>query len=242
MATTNEITTVFNSLNKRDVHLYSIGAGQKIFKGSIGVSVNGTVYVPGNQFAQYLSVPGADANGGLLAWTPQARVRYSQLTGGINKTLGVSVVYSANFIDVIVQLDTDGAGVSTSTANSVVTAVASHGSAAGLVKLIAQGTGLGLASAFAATSVPVVFIAGVALNTYDNSASSAAISTFNMVYHKGDSIQLAGLSADSPTSAMIGSKMALVDNITIRATVGFGDLTVILSDIKPDNKMFFEIL
>lgn len=244
MATTNEITTVFNSLNAKEVHLYNLGAGQKILKGTIGISVNGVVYVPGSQFSQYLSAPGADGNGGLLVWTPQANVRYSQLTGGVNKTLGVSVSYGVNVIDVIVQLATDGAGVSTSTANAVVAAVSAHATAATLVRLLPTGSGNGLASAFAAAAVPVVFIAGVALNTYDNSASPSAINGFDMSFHKGDSIMLATLSSDAPTSAMIGSKMAVIDNITVRATVTFGDLTVLLSDITPgpSSKTFFEIV
>ena len=241
MATTNEMTTVFQGLEIKEVHLYTIGTSQKILKGTLAVSVNGVAYVAGNHTSQYLQVPGVDANGALLVWAPQANVRYSQITGGLNKTLGVSVVYSASFIDVIVQLATDGAGVSTSTAQAVVNAIMAHGTASTLVRPIAQGTGLGLASAFVAALVPVVFVAGVALNTYDN-ASVAAVTGISMVFHRGGGIMLAGLSADSPTSAMIGSRMAIVDNITVRATVGFADLTVVLRDITPEGKTFFEIV
>ena len=241
MATTNEMTTVFQGLEIKEVHLYTIGTSQKILKGTLAVSVNGVAYVAGNHTSQYLQVPGVDANGALLVWAPQANVRYSQITGGLNKTLGVSVVYSASFIDVIVQLATDGAGVSTSTAQAVVNAIMAHGTASTLVRPIAQGTGLGLASAFVAALVPVVFIAGVALNTYENT-TPAAITFPAMVFHRGGGIMLAGLSADAPTSAMIGSRMAIVDNITVRATVGFADLTVVLRDITPEGKTFFEIV
>lgn len=241
MATTNEMTTAFQGLEIKEVHLSSIGTSQKILKGTLAVSVNGVAYVAGNHTSQYLQVPGADANGALLVWTPQANVRYSQITGGINRSLGVSVVYSASVIDVIVQLATDGAGVSTSTAQAVVNAIMAHASASYLVRAIAQGTGLGLASAFTAVLMPVVFVAGISLNTYDN-ASVAAVTGVPMVFHRGGGIMLAGLSADAPTSAMIGSRMAIVDNITVRATVGFADLTVVLRDITPEGKTFFEIV
>jgi hypothetical protein len=241
MATTNEMTTAFQGLEIKEVHLSSIGQSQKILKGTLAISVGGVAYVAGNHTSQYLQVPGADANGALLVWTPQANVRYSQITGGINKTLGVSVVYSASFVDVIVQLATDGAGASTSTAQAVVNAIMAHGTASTLVRPIAQGTGLGLASALVAALVPVVFVAGVALNTYDN-ASVAAVTGISMVFHCGGGIMLAGLSADAPTLAMIGSRMAIVDNITVRATVGFADLTVVLRDITPEGKTFFEIV
>lgn len=241
MATTNEMTTVFQGLEIKEVHLSSIGQSQKILKGTLAISVGGVAYVAGNHTSQYLQVPGADANGALLVWTPQANVRYSQITGGINRTLGVSVVYSASVVDVIVQLATDGAAASTSTAQDVVNAIMAHGTASTLVRPIAQGTGLGLAGALVAALVPVVFVAGVAMNTYDN-ASVAAVTGISMVFHRGGGIMLNGLSADAPTSAMISSRMAIVDNITVRATVGFADLTVVLRDITPEGKTFFEVV
>lgn len=241
MAATNEITNLYQGLGIKELHLSSIGQSQKIYKGTLAIAVNGVAYVAGSHTAQYLPVPGADANGALLVWSPQANVRYSQVTGGNNKTLGVSVVTSSTFVDVVVQLATDGAGVSTSTAQAVVGAVMSHGFASYLVRPIAQGTGSGIASAFTAALVPVACVAGVALDTYDN-AAVAAVVEMPMVFHRGGGIMLAGLSSDAPSSAMIGSRVAIVDNVTVKATIGFGDLTVILRDIMPEQGVaFFEI-
>ena len=98
------------------------------------------------------------------------------------------------------------------------------------------GTGAGLAAAFTAALVPVVKLAGVALNTYDNAAGAADLITA-MVFQRAV-VAVAPSSTDAPTSAMIGSRVALVDDITVKATVGPLDVTVELSDVLPDGTVF----
>lgn len=234
---TTEVVTLFDGPPGTSVHANSLGAGQKVFKGSFPMLVNGVVYRGGAvPSAGLLAVAGADANGGLNVFSHQPNVRYSQITGGANKTLGVSVVFAASTIDIIVQLATDGGGASTSTAAIVMNAVLTHALAAKYLQLNYTGNGTGLAAAFAAALVPVVNLIGISTNTYDNSAGVAALS-IPMVMQRG-TIAVAPLASDPPTAAMIGSKVAFADDITVKATVGPLDLSVTLSDILPDGTVF----
>ena len=108
-----------------------LAAGQRVLKGTLGFMVGGEVYRASTfsttpLSAAILTVAGADANGGVLVYATQANVRYTQITGGANKTLGVSVAYGASTVDVTVQLATNGGGTSTSTAADVVGAITGH--------------------------------------------------------------------------------------------------------------------
>lgn len=234
---TTEVVTLFDGPPGTSVHVNSLGTGQKVFKGSFPMIVNGTLYRGGPvPSAGLLAVAGADANGGLNLFSNQANVRYSQITGGANKTLGVSVTFGASVVDVIVQLATDGGGAATSTAQAVMNAVLGNALASKFLKINYTGTGAGVAAAFAASFVPVVTLCGTAMNTYDNAAGVAAIS-IPMVMQRG-TIAVAPLATDPPTAAMIGSQVAFADDISVKATVGPLDLTVTLSDILPDGTVF----
>lgn len=237
---TTEVVNLFDGPPGTSVHANTLAAGQKVFKGSWPLLVNGVVYRGGPvPSAGLLAVAGADANGGLNVFSHQANVRYSQLTGGANKTFGVSVVFNASTLDVVVQLATDGGGAVTSTAKDVFNGVLANATAAKYLQINYTGTGLGLAAAFAAAAVPVVNLVGTALNTYDNAAGLSAL-TIPMVMQRG-TIAVAPLSTDAPTSAMIGSKVAFADDISVKATVGPLDLTVTLSDVLPDGTVFVSL-
>lgn len=234
---TTEVVTLFDGPPGTSVHVNSLGAGQRVFKGSFPMIVNGVLYRGGAvPSAGLLAVAGADANGGLNVFSNQANVRYSQVTGGANKTLGVSVTFAASTIDVIVQLATDGGGAATSTAAAVMGAVLGNALSSKFLKIGYTGTGAGVAAAFAAAVVPVVTLCGTAMNTYDNLAGVSALS-LPMVMQRG-TIAVAPLASDPPTSLMIGSQVAFADDISVKATVGPLDLTVTLSDILPDGTVF----
>ena len=234
---TNEVTSLFDGPPSTSIHPRTLAAGQRVFRGALGMFIAGKVYRAGPvPTALCLNVPGADANGGVVLYSQQANVRYSQITGGANKVFGVTVSYLASSVEVIVQLATDAGGVSTSTAATVIGGIAAHPVAGGFLRATVTGTGLGLAIAAVAAFVPVVSLCGVSTNTYDNSAGVADLSVA-MLFQRGV-MAVAPLSTDSPTIAMVGSDVAIVDDNTVKATVGRMDLTVKLSDILSDGTVF----
>lgn len=233
---TNEVISLFDGVPGPSVHQNTLAIGQKVWKGSLPLIVGGKVYRGGPvPSAGLLAVAGVDGNGGLNLFSNQPNVRYSQL-GGTSQTLGVSVVFNASTVDIVVQLGTNGGATVTSTAANVLNALLAHATASKYLQANYTGTGAGLAAAFTAALVPVVSLAGVAMNTYDNSGGATDLTT-SMLFQRAV-VAVAPLSTDAPTSAMIGSRVALVDDITVKATVGPLDLTVQLSDILPDGTVF----
>lgn len=242
----NEMVEQWDGFPVRTVHARNIAPGQLLYKGTLAMMVDGIAYrasafntLP--MSGVILTVPGADANGGVLAYAVQANVRYIQITGGANRALGVSVAYTASTVDVTVQLATDAGSASTSTAQAVVNAITGHAVAGKFIKAGYTGTGLGITAALATlTSLKHVCVLGIAEDTYDN--STGLVSLFvNMRFTKGI-VTLAGLSGDAPTAAMIDSQVAIVDNITVKATVNPLDLCVRLADVETDGQLRCSIL
>lgn len=239
---TNEVEQIFHDNLGPEVRAYSIAASTRLLAGTYSIACNGVLYPAGSEpAAKYLSVAGADANGGIKTFAKQGRVRYAQITGGANKTLGVTVAYNASTIDIIVQLATDGGGAVTSTAAQVMQAVLAHATAQSLVQVGFTGTGAGLAAAAAVADVPMTVLVGVAFKTVDNLSNVSAITIpEGFRYHKGR-ISVAGLSSDLPTAAMIGSQVAFVDDVTVKATPGPLDITATLADVWPNGIIFVDV-
>lgn len=229
----NELISSWNGLPGRTEHARVLAAGQKVFRGSLAMLFNGKVYsaqqlstAPMN--ALILNVPGADVNGGVRLWASQANVTYRQF-GGISQTLKVSVNFLPSTVEIFAQMGTDGAGVVTSTAKEIVTAIQSNSIASKYVHAYFTGTGNGLGLVAVPAAVPMVHLLGVAEETYDNAAGITDL-VLGMRFRKGI-LNLAGFQSDFPTSAMIGSSVSIVDNTTVKATVNALDLTVKLADI-----------
>lgn len=103
-------------------------------------------------------VPGADANGGVIYLTDRTGVSVQQVLSGNNTPLTAGRVGSK----LVVNLETDGAGVVLSTADDVVELLTDHEDALYLgIVATATGTGAGLAAAIAETDLAPVKIAHV---------------------------------------------------------------------------------
>lgn len=236
--TTNEKLSCWLGEAERSVHTQTLAQAQIIYKGALGMLIGGKAYRVSPLAPFALLVTGADANGGEYVLTRQAKVRYSQVVNGASAPLLVSVVFGTSVIDVIVQLATDGAGNITSKAHEVADAVRAHSVANQFLLIAPTGTGLGLTTAFAATSVPEIALLGAAEETYDNAAGLTDV-TRPMRFYKGK-LALEGLAGDIPTSAMIDSPVSLVDDQTIQATLNPFALSVRLVDLK-DNRLYCDL-
>ena len=165
---TSELRTAFGGWNGAPMSTITqdgaiLPAGVVLWKGSFVMLVGNKLYPfeaamnTATLPTKFTSIPGADANGGFVTYAKQQNV-FIQLVGGVSKTLGVTVVYTANTVTVVVQLGTDGGGAVTSTAQAVVDAILAHATASRLIRIGATGTGLGLPVVTAATAVVKVVL------------------------------------------------------------------------------------
>lgn len=235
---TNDLVAQFNGQPGPSRREISLGPNQEIKLGTIAVLGDGSVYrassptvAPLSSFL--LTVPGADANGGVQLYATQGNVRYIQIAGGANRALGVSVAYTTSTVDVTVQLATDAGSASTSTAQAVVNAVTGHAVSGKFIKAGYTGTGLGITAALATlTSLKQICVIGISSGTYSNLSNPVAINT-RMAFYSGEA-RVATLASDAPTRTMRGSLVAIVDDSTVKATVGPLDLTVRIADFEED--------
>jgi len=233
MAAVTEMIKLIDGYDERTVHATVLAAGERVWKGAHAFQIAGKVYKAGAiSTTLMLTAAGVDANGGIRVWSKQQNVRYSQVTGGANKTLGVDVVFNAATVDVVVQLGTDGAGAATSTANAVASEVRKHALASLLLKIGATGTGATATAAFAVTAVPHVAYLGVAKDTYDNSTSGVDQAGLLMSFSKCR-VLIGGSSTDLPT--LLDSYVAFVDDTTVKATLTPLDFWIRLVEIENGN-------
>jgi hypothetical protein len=209
-----------------------LAATTTIFRGSLAMSVNGTVnsLVSGSALNAFCTtIPGADGNGGLIFRSMQANTRVT-LLGGISQTLSVNVSFAnAGFVDVIIQQGTDGGGLVTSTALLVANAVRAHGLADELLHVTVTGTGNGLTATATATLINQIVLLGAADETYINLTGSAV--TLNMGFKLGK-VRAVGKTGDVPVPANIGGLVTLVDDsYTIAATLDPMAFTAHLLDL-----------
>lgn len=242
MSVINEQIVDWCPLQERTLHTTIMAPGQKIFQGTLAMQVAGKVYSLANGFDALrpvmLNVAGADANGGLLVYSRQANMQLV-LLGGISQTFGVSVAYTATNIQVVVQLATSGAGAVTSTANAVVNGILAHATASKYIRVKATGTGLGLAAALVATNVPMFKLLGFAEKTYDNAAS--LIDWVDEFRFYDGSARLIALVSDPVTPAMVGSNVAIHDEITVKATPSSLDYEIPLIDVTFIGEIFCDV-
>lgn len=237
----NQAPSFAHDNKNRDIYGYSVGPATKLWAGSFAISCNG-VYYPAGTFpaASYLSVPGA-ANGGITIFSSQANVKYAQVTGGNNKTFGVTYVNAGGIINIIVQLATDGGGASTTTAAQVVQGVLANGSASKIVTIAYTGTGAGLAAAIGLTDVPQTILAGQMFQDIDNAAGVSALTIPGGFSVRKGWLRVAGLSTSMPTAANIGTEVAFADDSTVKLSIGPFDITATLVDVYPDGSLFINV-
>lgn len=237
-------TVIYSKDNfKLTVHAGSLATGKKIWGGSVAMLVDTVVtpLVSGSALvALSTTIPGADANGDIAAYSGQQNVRM-QFLAGVSKVFGVTVSFAnAGFVDVIVQLATDNGGVVTSTANDVVAGIRAHALASSLLSVFAKGTGASLAAVAAATAIVKITVLGLAASTYDNAAGVAPLTIpMSFVWAYANCAAKVG---DAPNINQIGGKLLLVDDIgTVAATLDGFSLTGTLIDIAEDGTSFVKI-
>jgi len=231
MSASNEFISYWDPLPVRTVHPQVLAPLNRVYKGTLATQIDGLVYNLDQDLTPlFRTVPGADANGGIVLWTTQANVFYSQ-SKAASSVLGLKIVYATNQININVTLAADGGAVVTSTANDVAELIWGHATASKYLHANFTGTGLGLAAAFVSAHVPEQVLLGLAEETYDNATNASAL-VAPMRFKQGVcAIGQYGL--DPVTISNIGSDVAIADCNTIKATVGPLDYPVKLIDIGP---------
>lgn len=204
------------------VHGTKVAAGVKILRGGMVFEIDGVLFKAGDLtqaplLAKILSVAGVDGNGGIRVYSKLPNVRYQQITGGNNKVFGITVTPGAT-IDVIVQLATDGAGASTTTAAALINALSGNDFAAENLGFGYSGTGAGLTAASTITNVPRINMPGIMMETVDNAASGSDLAGDFGIFR--GYARLNTITGDPVTATMIGSMAEIVDDNTVKATPG----------------------
>lgn len=246
----HQMISFWDALPQTTVRTTTLAAGKVIYKGVLGFSVDGKAYdtdsvlnAVGNPL--YLTVAGADANGGVIVWSKQQNVRYVQIGSAGTQALSVSMVTNVvlHTIDITVLIGTN-MGTVTSTANDVVAALLAHAGISSILRFGATGTGLGLVAASPGVTpqfqhVPQIFLLGVAQNTYDNSASMTDL-VDEFRFTQGI-CRLASLPTDPITPAMKGGLVGIADNITVKGTPTSLDYTAKLIDVATSGAIYVNI-
>jgi hypothetical protein len=242
---TTEYVTQFLGAPGVTCHGYVLPAGQRLYKGTLVANGDGKVYPastvvsPNPLFGRVLTVTGG-GTGVLYLYSPFANVYYSQVVSGNNTPLsvGVSWLPNSSALSIIVNLATDSGGAATSTASNVAQALWAHPIAAKYLR-INTNLALGAMTALTSTRVPQFTILGIADETYDNAAGVTDV-TLSMRFVKG-AVKLLGLATDLPIAGMSGGEVAVVDNITVKATIADNDLTLPLVEVAPDGGIYCRI-
>lgn len=215
MALSNEIAVTFKGGPGISRTAATLATAKRVLKGALSMLVAGKVYPVGSLTALALSLAGADANGGILVWSPQHRVRIA-LTGGTSQTLALtSITYGASTIDISIKLSTDNADAVTTTGAVLAAFIRNHGLLSQILRVAARGTGASICAVASITAVPQVKLLGWAAKTYDNSAGGSDLAV-EMEFKTGVA-QAAPASGDAPTRAMVGGQVTLTDDVTCAA-------------------------
>ena len=215
MALTNEISVTYKGGPGYSRTASTLASGKRTLKGGLSMLVGGKVYPVGALTALALSLPGADADGGILVWSPQQRVRIA-LTGGTSQTLGLtSITFGASTVDISIKLGTDNADAVTTTGAALAAFIRTHGLLSQILRVAPRGTGASICAVATVTAVPQVMLLGWAAKTYDNSAGGSDLAV-EMEFKTGVA-QAAPASGDAPTRAMVGGQVTLTDDVTCAA-------------------------
>ena len=215
MALSNEIAVTFKGGPGISRTAATLATGKRLLKGALSMMVAGKVYPVGALTALALSLPGADADGGILVWSPQHRVRIA-LTGGTSQTLALtSITFGASTIDISIKLTTDGADAVTTTGAELAAFIRNHGLLSQILRVAARGTGASICAVATVTAVPQVKLLGWSSKTYGD-AASVADQPIEMEFKTGVAQAVAN-GSDAPTRAMVGGQVTLTDDVTCAA-------------------------
>jgi len=184
------------------------------------------------------TIPGADANGGILLYSNRPATKV-QLLDGTSKSLGLdSVVYGAGELDVKIQLATDGGGAITSNALALAAFINSHALLRGTfgIHAAATGTGLGLSTVAALTAISLVGLAGWSRGAYVN--ATGAIVDREMAFDVGVNVMAV---SGTITRAQVPGRVGIVNATQIRPITGLLDLDVLLTNVAADGTAYVQI-
>ena len=215
MALSNEIAVTYKGGPGISRTANTLATAKRVLKGALSMLVAGKVYPVGALTTLALSLPGADADGGILVWSPQHRVRIA-LTGGTSQTLALtSITFGATYVDISIKLSTDNADAVTTTGTALAAFLRNHGLLSKILRVAARGTGASICAVATITAVPQVTLLGWASKTYGDAASQSD-QTIEMEFKTGIA-QAAPASGDAPTRAMVGGMVTLTDDVTCAA-------------------------
>lgn len=223
--------TVTNASTGTTIQALALGAAAPFLaqpvKTGTGASICGqvlakTAFDPGTilytaKGAGCLSVAGGDANGGVIYLSTQSGVSVTQIIAGLNTPLSVARLGN----ELVVNLATDGAGVSASTAADVVKAVTASADAKYLgITAQATGTGLGLTAAVGATTLAAVHVAHVMAG--NNTTLSAVLTGSTLTVNGATNAHAEGTSTATQVLAAV---VANPDALFVLSAALLGDGT-----------------
>lgn len=183
--------------------------------GSMTMSVDGVarpVVSGASMAALCTTIPGADANGGVVLSARQAAVTV-QFAAGATKTLSVtSITYGAT-IAILIQQGTDGGGATTNTAEQMCNLIRSNGELDQLLRCKATGTGAGLTATATATAIKFVTMLGVAQYEYNALAGALTLNVCD-----GFQVGQWGAIPDTATPPVLNSVAYIIDDATVSGT------------------------
>ena len=242
-AATNEMVVSYKGLPGRSVSASSLATGKKLYKGTLGMHVAGVVQplLSGASLAALLTtIPGAaaGANAGVTFRPSKVNVRVSH-AGGTSQSLRViSSTFGATYVDVAIGLATDNADAVTTTAAAYVAFWRSHAFLNSLSQVLATGDGTGLCATASVTALTFASVLGWSSDTYDNAAGGSPLPVA-MSFNQGAARVANGTPA--VTAAMIGSQVALTDDITVDAAIGALDFTGLLVDVDSQGAVYVQV-
>lgn len=229
MALSNEIAVTYKGGPGISRTAGTLASGKRLLKGGLSMQVAGKVYPVGALTSLALSLPGADANGGILVWSPQHRVRIA-LTGGTSQTLALtSITFGASTLDISIKLSTDNADAVTTPGTVLAAFIRTHGVLSQLLRVAPRGTGASICAVATITAVPQVTLLGWASKTYGD-AASVADQTVEMEFKTGVA-QAQANGSDAPTRAMIGGQVTVTDDVMVSAALDPFGLQAELVDV-----------
>lgn len=239
MALTNEISVTYKGGPGISRGASTLAATKRLLKGGLSMRVGGKVYPVGALTALALSLPGADADGGILVWSPQQRVRIA-LTGGTSQTLGLtSITFGASTVDISIKLGTDNADAVTTTGTALAAFIRTHGVLSQILRVAPRGTGASICAVATVTAVPQVKLLGWASKTYGDTASQAD-QTIEMEFKTGIA-QAVGNGNDAPTRAMVGGLVTVTDDVMVSAAYDPFGLQAELVDVTPSGYPYIRV-
>lgn len=163
--------------------------------------------------AQCTTIPGADADGGVVLRAREAGVTV-QFAAGNSKTLGVTSISYGATTAVLIQQGTNGGGTVTNTAEEMCNLIRGNAELNRLLVCESSGTGASITATAVATAIKHVRLLGLPERRIDNSAVGSAVDLLpSIVFHQG----AWGMDGSTPPT-LVGDTAYILDDSTVTKT------------------------